>query len=163
MQRLACNMLSRVGLPRVSASNRRRLTSQIRQSDGRYAASCMSSGERFQEFLAEVVTQQSHDEMGGEPTSRCLRRVGRQTVHPQQRFEPLEGEFDLPVQAIDREHLSGGIAVGCQRGAQDHELRRDQAARIERLLLARCFPAQLFAGRLGGLALDNQAQLRIPT
>jgi hypothetical protein len=84
-----------------------------------------------------------------------------QPIDMQQRFQPLERQFDLPPQAIRREHLLGGIVVGRQGRGQHHELCRDQTARIDGVLLAwRCAQHVLAGGlgRLRRLAQQDQAQ-----
>ena len=112
-----------------------------------------------QDFLAKIVTQQGHDEMRVEPTSRRLGGSGWQPVDVQQRLEPLEREFDLPAQPVGGEHFLGGVSLYRQRGCQDDERGGDQAARIERLLLAAGRTTQRLAGgcgRLWRLAQDDQ-------
>jgi len=67
-----------------------------RHGEGTQAASSKSSGGRLQEFLAEGVAQQSHDETRGQPSSRGTLGAGRDAVHPQRRLQPFGRQFDIP-------------------------------------------------------------------
>src|SRR3954466_5713879 len=129
------------------------------QSEGTSAASSKSSGGRVQEVLAEVVTQQGQDEVGVEPTSRSALGPGWEPVDVQQRFQPFEGKLDLPPQPVDRENRPGAVSILGQRCRQDHEVRCNQAARVERLALSGRGAAQRRARGFGGLlclALHHQ-------
>src|SRR3954464_2807157 len=81
------------------------------QSEGTSAASSKSSGGRVQEVLAEVVTQQGKDEVGVEPTSRSADIPGWEPVDVQQRFQPFEGNLDLPPQPVDRKTHPGAVSI----------------------------------------------------
>src|SRR5271168_5590653 len=119
--------------PRRAARNSRMTIFWTRQIDGPYRASSKSRGGRVQEILAVVVGRDGEDEMRPDPTARAFFGSGRQAVEVQQALQSLEGEFDLPAQAIHRENFFGGIGLDVQGGRQHDESGSEQAARIERL------------------------------
>ena len=77
----------------------------------------------------------------------------------QQRFQPLEREFDLPAQPVHGENVFRRVPSFPQRCYYDQERRRDQGARVEfPPLLDRGAPQGLSGrfGCLGRLALNDQ-------
>jgi hypothetical protein len=78
------------------------------------------------------------------PTSRAGVGLGSELAYVEQRFQRFECQFDLPAQAIDRQHLGGREFPCRQRRGQDEIFRRDQATRIEPGLLAAGVLAQAF-------------------
>ena len=64
-------------------------------------------------------------------------------------------------QPVYRQHLVSGTIVRRRRSAQDHELRRDEAARVELLAVFDRHPAQSGSGGfgyVGCLAQDDHTQ-----
>src|SRR5271169_3409391 len=101
--------------PRRAARNSRMTIFWTRQIDGPYRASSRCRGGRFQEILAVVVGRDGEDQMRPDPTSRAFFGSGRQAVEVQQALQSLEGEFDLPAQAVHGENFFGGVDPGVQR------------------------------------------------
>ena len=131
----AASSLPGVMGPSTAASKAVSTMRCIRHNEGRHSASVSASGERVQEFLGHVVGQHCQQQMRQQPTSRRRRGAGRQFIDLPQRLQALDGQFDLPSQTIHREDVCGGIML-IQRGRQDDEFRRRQAAWIEPGLLA---------------------------
>src|SRR5260370_20394233 len=90
------------------------------------------TGGRFGETARRFLRQQGEDEFGEYPTSRQVGLLGRQLAEPEQRFESLEQQFDLPAQSIEFENSLRCMFFG-QAGQQEDEFGRLQGARINPL------------------------------
>src|SRR4051794_6774040 len=139
---LAC---SRLRGGKMAPMMDRESTMGIRQIDGSRPAAC-SGGESIH-FGVDVVDQQSQQEMGVDPGLDQTLVPGPQTVDPEDRFQALEAEFDLPAQAVQGGELGAGNVGIAQRGDQDEMLGGGQGARIDPAGLG---PAKGVARRLWG-------------
>ena len=106
-------------------------------------------------FGVDVVDQQSQQEMGVDPGLDQTLVPGPQTVDPEDRFQALEAEFDLPAQAVQGGELGAGNVGIAQRGDQDEMPGGGQGARIDPAVLALAMGAarrlEGVGGGLGGL------------
>lgn len=92
----------------IRASSR---TLVIRRKDLMAPVSVRARGERLQEILGEVVDEQGHDQVLVKPTSRASVCSGADFVGPDQGFQSLEREFDVPSQTIDGQNFLRRIVV----------------------------------------------------
>jgi hypothetical protein len=127
----------------------RESTMVIRQIDGSRPAEC--SGGKSIHFGVDVVDQQSQQEMSVDPGLDQTLVPGPQTVDPEDRFQALEAEFDLPAQAVQGGELGAGNVGIAQRGDQDEMLGGGQGARIDPAVLALAMGAARRLEGVGGL------------
>ena len=68
--------------------------------DGGRRTMTWRTGGRVQRLLGHFIDQKGEQEMGVEPSSGQALVLGGQAIQMKQAFEALEGQLDLPVQAI---------------------------------------------------------------
>ena len=83
----------------------------MRHSDGGRCATAVRTGERVQELLGHVIDEQGNDEVSIKPASRKLGILRGQPVKAQKALQAFEREFDLPSQAVKRQHALGRVLV----------------------------------------------------
>ena len=88
----------------------------MRHSDGGRCAVAARRGGRVQEILDHVIDEQGSDEVSIKPGSGKLGFLRGQPVKAQEALQALEREFDLPTQAIKRQHAFGRVLSPIQRG-----------------------------------------------
>ncbi len=81
-----------LGVPMMPISSSRAAVFCRRHREGRQRAVCRSSGERFQDFLAHIVTQQGQHEMRKQPTSGRRFRARGNFVDVEKRLQSFEGK-----------------------------------------------------------------------
>ena len=91
----------------------------MRHSDGGRCAIAALTGERVQEILGHVIDEQGDDEVSIKPASRKLGILRGQPVKAQKALQALEREFDLPSQAIKRQHALGRVLIPIKRGEKE--------------------------------------------
>src|ERR1700728_1329747 len=98
--------------------------------------------------------------MGVEPGQAAAFGLGGQLVYAQQAFQSLEGELDLPAQAIEGEDFVSGVNL-VERGGQDDKLGGDETSRIELSFVLGGHAAQpldLGFDMFRGLAADDETR-----
>lgn len=93
----------------------------------------------------ERLEQQGNNELGVNPPFGRIGIFMRQVAQLEQLFEPLEGQFHLPAEAVQLKDLAGGQQAFGQ-GREEH----DEVARLQR---ARLKASAFFLGLLQGSAL----------
>ena len=89
----------------------------------------------------QPVDQQGQDQLGQDAGARQLRVLGRQLGEPELALQPLEGELDLPAQAVEGHDPLDRPGRGLERGQQHQPvgraplLERGGAAAFPRLLV----------------------------
>src|SRR5258706_2898604 len=93
---------------------------KMRQIEAGRARHSEARGGRFQEILGGVSDEGGDDELCRDPSSSEWRRSCGQLVEAADRLQSLEGELDLPAQAVEEEDVVDRQAV--ERGDQDDPL-----------------------------------------
>src|SRR5258708_5554772 len=101
---------------------------KMRQIDAGRVRHSRSTGGRVQEILGGVSDEDGDDELCGEPSSRERWCSRLELVEAGEGFEALEGEFDLPAQAIKDKDVVEQRAV--ERGEEDDPLGSLDRARV---------------------------------
>src|ERR1700685_926082 len=120
-----------------------------------------STGGRVRDLPGILFGDQEDDQPGVDPGLRECRFLSRQLIEPGQDFQALEGQCELPAEAIKREHVGGREGAGRQGRQQQDVMGGLKTARIGRLaaLLGVLDQALFFGLRLlVALAPDDQAQ-----
>ena len=76
----------------------------MRHTDGGRCAAAVRIGGRVQEALGHLVEKQRGDDVRIEPASSKLAIPGGEPIEVQQALQTFEREFNLPSQAIKRQH-----------------------------------------------------------
>src|SRR5438309_1216145 len=98
------------------------------------------TGGRFRDLPGILFCNQEDDELGEDPGLREFRFLGLQLVKASQTFHALEGQFDLPAKAVNREHVGEWEGVSRQGSQKQDVMCSLKASRVD--LLA--FSAGLF-------------------
>jgi hypothetical protein len=83
----------------------------MRHNDGGRCAAAVRIGGRVQEALGHFVEKQRGDDMRIKPASSKLTIPGGEPIEVQQALQTLEREFNLPSQAIQRQHALGRVLM----------------------------------------------------
>ncbi len=89
-----------------------------RQRDGLATGFAGSKGGRVRDLPGNSFGNQDGDQPGIDPGSRQFWAFGWQRIEAGEAFHPFKGEFDLPAQTIEGEHIDGRECGGRQRGEQ---------------------------------------------
>ncbi len=158
----AASRAATLNTPRTAVRSAPRSICVARQSEVERRCVGVGPGGEVQERPGGVLDQQGEDEVGEQPSAGERLALRRQPVEPEQAFEPLEGKFHLPAQAVRPQHLSCGHCGG-QRGDQHQVAGRPHGERLQRpVRAAPVLPAVLrFGGprrRLRREAEDDEAR-----
>ena len=105
----------------------RRILKRRQQWRGSSGGVAECRGGRVQRLGGVVFDEQRDDDVGQEPSAYEIGILGLQAIDMQQALEALEGDLDLPSQAIELEDLCRGLL---ERGGDDGVVRGDEAARV---------------------------------
>jgi len=136
----ALQMFCHDHFPRMLATKLSSASFVRRQRDGLavgvagLAADCgRSTGGRVRDLPGILLGNQEGDQLGVDPSLCKFRFLGCQLVKSGQAFHTLEGQFELPAEAIKREHIGSREDARRQGRQQQDVVRGLKTARIGRL------------------------------
>ena len=121
-----------------------------RQTEGGRVAVAACTGGESRKSFGGLSDQRRDDELRRNPGARERRAAGRQQIKIAQRFEPLEGKFDLPAQTVEGNDVSGRNAV--QRRDNKGPVGRFEGAGIRSFAVTFCVLSEARGARVRQLA-----------
>src|SRR5215211_5314338 len=119
--------------PRMAASRLARASLERRHRDGLAALRFVSRGGRVRDLPGAPFGDQEDDQPCVDPCASKFWLLGCQCIEAGKALHPLEGEFELPAEAIEREHIGRREDAGRQRREEQDVLGGLQTARVELL------------------------------
>lgn len=84
----------------------------IRQMDGGLSLDDESPGGKRNEGVSQVVEEKCSKDLGVDEGGSEGGIFGRKAIEIEKTFEAFEGEFDLPPESVDLQHILGRESIG---------------------------------------------------
>ena len=107
MRMKASRIIGHRKVPRMAARMLARAILVRRQRDGLAAWLAGAGGGRVRDLPGTLFGDQEDNQSCVDPSSCEIGLLGSQFVEAGEALHPFEGEFDLPAEAIEREHVGG--------------------------------------------------------